>query len=72
MWLDSDSPPKPPEMVAVTGAPALCAYIFDSDVADVEATSPAGNSWHAYLHPERRKNWGLQHCSSPSRKLLPA
>ncbi|BCJ47538.1 hypothetical protein GCM10010168_18960 [Actinoplanes ianthinogenes] len=58
MWLDRDSPLDPQEVVAVTNAPALCAYVFDSDVADVEATSPQGNYWHVYLHPDFAKELG--------------
>jgi hypothetical protein len=58
MWLDRDSPLDPQEVVAVTNAPALCAYVFDSDVADVEATSPQGNYWHVYLHPDAANELG--------------
>ncbi|GGN92941.1 hypothetical protein GCM10010112_80610 [Actinoplanes lobatus] len=65
MWVDRDSPLKPQEVVAVTRAPALCAYIFDSDVADVEATSPGGNHWHVYLHPETAEELGAPALEQP-------
>lgn len=50
-WLDGVLPGSVPDLVAATGAPALGAYIFDSDLADLTATSPGGVRWHTYLHP---------------------
>ncbi|WP_433721605.1 hypothetical protein ACQP2Y_40380 [Actinoplanes sp. CA-051413] len=45
-------------LVAETGAPAITAFILDSDVADVEAATPAGGYWHVYLHPEKAADYG--------------
>jgi hypothetical protein len=41
-----------------TGAPVLAAFIMDSDCADVTAASPAGRSWHAYLHEHTALEYG--------------
>jgi hypothetical protein len=47
-----------PEVVTTTGAPALVAVVLDSDMAHVEALSPAGVSWSAYLHPDNAESFG--------------
>ncbi|BCY05428.1 hypothetical protein [Actinoplanes sp. L3-i22] len=46
------------ELVRLTGAPALSAFVIDSDAALVEAASPAGVSWAAHVHPERAAEMG--------------
>ncbi|MFK3982372.1 hypothetical protein ACI2K4_18570 [Micromonospora sp. NPDC050397] len=48
--LDGDVRKALPALVTGTGAPALTAYILDSDAAVVEALTPGGVSWQAYLH----------------------
>ncbi|SDT55544.1 hypothetical protein [Actinoplanes derwentensis] len=70
LWLDSDSPPKPQELVAATHAPALCAYVFDSDLADVEAGSPGGRSWHTYLHPQTAEELGAPALQQPLEEVV--
>ena len=45
-------------VVAETEWPALTAFILDSDVADVEASTPAGVHWHVYLHQEKAAEYG--------------
>jgi hypothetical protein len=39
------------ELVAQTGAPALVALVFDSDVCQVWGESPSGASWTVFLDP---------------------
>jgi hypothetical protein len=46
------------ELVRLTGAPALSAFVIDSDAALVEAASPAGVSWTAHVHPEHAAELG--------------
>ncbi|GAA4947354.1 hypothetical protein GCM10025331_38950 [Actinoplanes utahensis] len=50
--LDGELPGSLDEVVAATGAPALRAYVLDSDLADVRAAGPHGARWHTYLHPD--------------------
>ncbi|WP_433794677.1 hypothetical protein [Actinoplanes sp. CA-252034] len=47
-----------PEVVTATGAPALMAVVLDSDMAHVQALSPAGVAWAAYLHPDNAEAFG--------------
>src|SRR5215218_2304814 len=56
--LDNDLRDAVQRLVAETGAPALSAYILDSDTADVEALTPAGVSWHVYLHAATAREYG--------------
>ena len=56
--LDGDLPGAVAALIAETGAPALSAYILDSDLADVEASSPSGADWHVYLHEETAMSYG--------------
>ena len=56
--LDGDLRNALPTLVAQTGAPAITAFILDSDVADVEAATPAGGYWHVYLHPKKAADYG--------------
>lgn len=53
-WIqfDGDAPGVLSELVSATGQPAITASVLDSDVAEVEALTPAGQSWRAYLHPD--------------------
>jgi hypothetical protein len=49
------TPPRAPAvatLAAVTGHPALGAYVLDSDCAVVEAAAPSGLRWSATLNPE--------------------
>jgi hypothetical protein len=55
--LDGDPAGALAALVAQTGAPALSAYIVDSDLADVRAQSPAGNDWRTYLHPAMAEDY---------------
>ena len=45
-------------LVAETAAPAITAFILDSDVADVEASTPAGGYWHVHLHRKKAAEYG--------------
>ncbi|GAA3340052.1 hypothetical protein GCM10020358_26160 [Amorphoplanes nipponensis] len=56
--LDGDLPGALDALLAQTGAPALVAYIMDSDLADVSAASPGGVRWRAYLHQETAEDYG--------------
>lgn len=46
------------EVVSETGAAALVAVVLDSDMAHVQALSPAGAGWAAYLHPDNAEAFG--------------
>jgi hypothetical protein len=48
---DGDVPGGLDALVGRSGAPALWAYIVDSDLADVEGATPAGVRFRTYLHP---------------------
>ena len=52
-------------LVAETGAPALWAYVIDSDTADVTGLTPGGVSWHAYLHAETALRYGAPALADP-------
>ena len=56
--LDGDSPGALERLVAATGAPALSAFVLDSDCADVEGLTPSGVKWRAYLHPDTAESYG--------------
>lgn len=56
--LDGDLPGALQRLVAETGGPVLSAFIFDSDVADVEALSPGGAAWNVYLHEGKAREYG--------------
>jgi len=56
--LDGDLSEAAETLVAETGAPALTAFILDSDIADVEALTPAGVAWHVYLHEATARGYG--------------
>lgn len=45
-------------VAAQTHAPAIVAYILDSDCAIVKAATPAGARWSAVLNPERAAEYG--------------
>jgi hypothetical protein len=45
-------------VAAQTQAPAVGAYIVDSDCAIVEAATPGGARWSAALNPERAAEYG--------------
>jgi hypothetical protein len=52
-------------MVAATGGPVLTAYVLDSDMADVEALTPAQVSWHTYLHPDIAEEFNAPPLEQP-------
>ncbi|MET8152374.1 hypothetical protein ACIBSW_01800 [Actinoplanes sp. NPDC049668] len=56
--LDGDSPGALKGLVAATGAPAVSAFVLDSDCAEVEGLSPAGVSWRTYLHRDTAEGYG--------------
>src|SRR5690349_770205 len=56
--LDGDQPDVLRNLVAETEWPVVTAFILDSDVADVEASTPAGVHWHVYLHQEKAAEYG--------------
>jgi hypothetical protein len=68
--LDGDLHGALPALVAETGAPALSAYIMDSDVADVEALSPKGVSWHVYLHEDTALSYGAPELPATAEEVI--
>jgi hypothetical protein len=46
-----------------TGAPAVAAYVLDSDCAVVRAATPDGARWSAVLNPERAEEYGAPAAS---------
>lgn len=56
--LDGDLPDALRILVAETQWPVLTAFILDSDVADVEASTPAGVHWHVHLHRKKAAEYG--------------
>src|SRR3982751_955369 len=68
--LDGDLPGALPTLVAETGAPALSAFILDSDVADVEALSPGGVAWHVYLHGETAQSYGAPELPQTAEEVV--
>ncbi|MEV4630667.1 hypothetical protein AB0J90_30825 [Micromonospora sp. NPDC049523] len=63
--LDGDARGALRELVTETGAPALSAYVLDSDLADVAALTPAGVSWRAYLHEQTAIGYGAPPIAQP-------
>jgi hypothetical protein len=55
-----------------TAAPVLSAFVMDSDCADVTAASPAGRSWHAYLHEETALSYGAPELDDSTDELADA
>jgi hypothetical protein len=45
-------------LVKETGAPALWAFVLDSDLADVVGLTPGGAEWHTYLHENTAMEFG--------------
>jgi hypothetical protein len=60
------------ELVAATGAPAISAYVLDSDVADVQALTPDGQRWRTYLHPDVAESYGAPALSQTPDEVLTA
>ncbi|WP_030439658.1 hypothetical protein [Actinoplanes subtropicus] len=58
-------------LAAGTGAPAIAAYVLDSDCAIVRAATPDGARWSAVLNPERAEEYGAP-GSSPDAVLAQA
>jgi hypothetical protein len=57
-------------LVNETGQPALWAYVLDSDMADVQALTPLGVSWHAYLHEESALSYGAPELAHPVDEVI--
>ncbi|MFC7549589.1 hypothetical protein [Plantactinospora sp. GCM10030261] len=57
-------------LVADTEAPVLTAYVMDSDVADVQALTPGGVAWRAYLHEETAREYGAPPAPYPLDEVL--
>jgi hypothetical protein len=55
-----------------TAAPVLSAFVMDSDCADVTAASPAGRSWHAYLHEETALSYGAPELDDSAEEVADA
>ncbi|GAB2624922.1 hypothetical protein Aab01nite_18850 [Paractinoplanes abujensis] len=70
--LDGDVPGALEEVVAASGAPAIAAYVLDSDVADVEALTPSGRRFHTYLHPRTAAQFGAPALSQSPDEVLAA
>ena len=68
--LDGDLRAAVQALVAETGAPALSAFVMDSDVADVEALSPGGVTWHVYLHEETALRYGAPELSQTPDEVI--
>ncbi|PZF97166.1 hypothetical protein C1I93_12610 [Micromonospora endophytica] len=68
--LDGDPDGVLPALVADTGAPVLTAYVLDSDLADVQALTPGGLSWRAYLHEETALEYGAPSPPYPRDEVL--
>jgi hypothetical protein len=50
LQLDGDLRSATQVLVDQTGAPALSAFVVDSDLADVSGQTPSGVRWRTYLH----------------------
>jgi hypothetical protein len=70
--LDGDPPGVLNELVAATSAPAISAYVLDSDVADVEALTPSGQRWRTCLHPDVATRYGAPPVSQTPDEVLRA
>jgi hypothetical protein len=70
--LDGDAPGVLSEMVTLTGAPAISAYVLDSDVADVQALTPGGQRWRTYLHPDVAERYGAPPADQTPAEVLRA
>jgi hypothetical protein len=73
-WIqfDGSAPEVLSELVTATNAPAVSAYVLDSDLADVEALSPDGERWRTYLHPEVAERFGAPPLSRTPDEVLRA
>lgn len=70
--LDGSAPEVLSELVTATNAPAISAYVLDSDLADVEALTPDGHRWRTYLHPEAAERFGAPLLSQTRDEVLQA
>jgi hypothetical protein len=70
--LDGPAPEVLSELVTATNAPAISAYVLDSDLADVEALTPDGQRWRTYLHPEIAEEFGAPPLSQTPDEVLQA
>jgi hypothetical protein len=58
LQLDGDASTTLETLVKETGAPAMWAYVLDSDLADVTGLTPGGVEWHTYLHESTAMEFG--------------
>lgn len=68
--LDGDAPGALAGLLAETSAPVLWAYVLDSDLADVEATTAGGTAWHTYLHQDLARSYGAPPLDQPADEVL--
>ena len=61
-WATVGAGPAP--IAAVTGAPALAAWIFDTACAQIAAAIPEGPSWTAHLFDEAEEDCFFDHETS--------
>jgi len=71
-WTQYDGNPEGglETLVAASGAPALWAYVIDSDCADVEGLTPSGVRWHTYLHPDMAADYDAPPLSESPEEVL--
>ncbi|MFG1605669.1 hypothetical protein [Actinoplanes sp. NPDC049265] len=67
---DGDLPGGLDALVGRSGAPALWAYIVDSDLADVEALTPSGLRFRTYLHPEMAESYDAPPLAQSPEEVL--
>src|SRR5215468_3240853 len=68
--LDGELPAAARTLVAQTGAPAVTAFILDSDVADVSALAPSGLGWRTYLHEDSALEMGAPPLGTPLEEVV--
>ncbi|WP_157751934.1 hypothetical protein [Actinoplanes derwentensis] len=69
-WLDGDPDNLLQQLVNATGAPAMEVFVFDSDLADIQANSPAGTYWHTRLHPAVAEEFGIPPLEQTVEQIL--
>jgi hypothetical protein len=68
--LDGDPRVATRTLVEQTQAPALSAYILDSDLADVSALAPSGLAWRTYLHEDAALELGAPELDTPRDEVV--
>jgi hypothetical protein len=56
-------------LVGHTAAPAIWAFVMDSDMADVSALTPQGVQWKTYLHEEAALEFGAPPLEHPVEEI---